>query len=153
METDRTGANLSSLPILATLWCTLTRALISLDCSSACKNPISSSPDSLLASLSEVISLDKTAKEQKTKGVSQTVFGQLCSWRRINKQTRCWQSLGFLPNFQHSKATNDTLIKKPLHHQKLSLAEVFTNFVWFYAILWIAKVQIRLKAFQCAEQK
>ena len=59
------GAIRSSFPSLATLWWTLTSALISLDCNNVWRNWSSCSPDNLLsASLSDVSNFDKTAQTE-----------------------------------------------------------------------------------------
>lgn len=63
IEAERIGAIRSSFPTLATLWWTLTSALISFDCKSVWRKWSSDSPDNLLsASLSDEISFDRTAK-------------------------------------------------------------------------------------------
>lgn len=68
IEAERIGAIRSSFPSLATLWWTLTSALISLDCNNDWRNCNSCSPDNLLsASLRDVSNFDKTGHMKKLK--------------------------------------------------------------------------------------
>lgn len=61
IDAERMGAIRSSLPILATLWWTLTSALISFDCSSVWRKWSSCSPENLLsASVSDASNFDNT---------------------------------------------------------------------------------------------
>lgn len=55
IEEDNNGARRSSLPILATLLCTFTKAFNSFDSSNVWRKFNSCSPDRLSASLSDVI--------------------------------------------------------------------------------------------------
>lgn len=63
-EVDSMGAKRSSLPTLATLLWTLTRALSSLDSSKALRKSISWSFDRLSASFRDVISLERAEIEE-----------------------------------------------------------------------------------------
>lgn len=67
IEFESNGASLSSLPIFATLLCTLTSAFNSFDSNSDWRNPSSCSPDSVSVSLRDVRSLVNAIMEKVTR--------------------------------------------------------------------------------------